>query len=544
MLIDGTGPAVEHRRLPAMRATEAFHSVVLSVMVACSPDGRDPAHDRGLEALTSWDAIPILDDGAFQTDSSYDRTLDPFSNFAPGNKDFNNFIAVCGARPELWGQHVDGVTGCAPGLEGYLVASDDTGPGYVSRIFLSVGQISSGALDHEFHDEVIRVYVDDLGRPAYEGRLRDWISGDAPFAPPAVSWVSGALTSYVPVSYQSRVRILLDHLEPSYATYFFQVDRHSSAETLAFDKERYLPDAVAGRALSTAFAPPTSGDASIWTDQHSIVPAGSTVNVLDQPGPATLDRLTITIDAASVDILAGIVLRAFWDDETSPAIEVPLSSLSSMRFVVPSLDTAPMSVHTDGQNALGIRLSLPMPFSSRARLSLENTGGKAVAVGVRAEGMPGVPKKSWGRLHAREYPAAVVPAGTPYRTGELRGRGKYAGTSLSILSTTDPAAVFQDPLNALEYDPSAIIDGRLVHLGTGTEEYLDGGWYFPSGPYSEPFSGVTDVESYAATSSGRISGVKWHVLSSAIPFADSFHLEFESADIERTLAAASFYYVE
>jgi hypothetical protein len=56
-------------------------------------------------------------------------------------------------------------------------------------------------LNTGFVDEVVRVYVDDLTKPAYEARLADLQAGTDPlFAPPLTSSQSGAVVSYVPIS--------------------------------------------------------------------------------------------------------------------------------------------------------------------------------------------------------------------------------------------------------------------------------------------------------------------------------------------------------
>src|SRR5687768_3331882 len=67
--------------------------------------------DAGWAALTDWDRIPELGPGTYRQFSSHDRN--PSSAFpltAPGNKDFNNFLTVCGARPSVIMQELDGTT--------------------------------------------------------------------------------------------------------------------------------------------------------------------------------------------------------------------------------------------------------------------------------------------------------------------------------------------------------------------------------------------------------------------------------------------------
>jgi hypothetical protein len=77
-----------------------------------SPENEPPdglGDDAGWVALLDWEGIPRLDAGNYRGFSSYDR--DPNSAFPltdAGNKDYNNFLVVCGDRPALLGQTGDG----------------------------------------------------------------------------------------------------------------------------------------------------------------------------------------------------------------------------------------------------------------------------------------------------------------------------------------------------------------------------------------------------------------------------------------------------
>jgi hypothetical protein len=168
-------------------------------------DGTDFAPGAGPAPFTNWQALPVLVSGQYRMFAGYDRDDDSdYPLIDAGNKDFNNFLAVCDVDLPIALQKSDDSVSCAPSLKGYVVAADDHGPGIVSRSLFAVGTVDplSGA-DVTFGDERIRIYVDDLTAPIYDGRLADWRSGTAlPFAPPLTTWTSGSLVSYLPISYQ------------------------------------------------------------------------------------------------------------------------------------------------------------------------------------------------------------------------------------------------------------------------------------------------------------------------------------------------------
>lgn len=97
----------------------------------------------GWARLNDWDGLPVFEASRPRLFTSHERAAaQPFSGVDPGNKDFNSFLAVCGDRPVLFHQQVDGSVPCTEGQAASLIAADD-GPGYVSRMSLAVGYIST-----------------------------------------------------------------------------------------------------------------------------------------------------------------------------------------------------------------------------------------------------------------------------------------------------------------------------------------------------------------------------------------------------------------
>src|SRR6185503_16851823 len=211
-------------------------------------DGSDFKPDAGPASFTDWSALPVLTRGQYRMFASYDR--DDASSYPlldAGNKDFNNFLASCDVDLPIALEKTDGAS-CAPSLQGYLIVSDDNGPGVVSRSLFAVGTVDplSGA-DVTFGEERVRIYVDDLATPVYDGKLSDWRNATAPpFVPPLTTWTSGSLVSYVPISYQSKLRILLDNLSLTSA-YYHRIELLSVVEPSNFAPRSVAADDVVRR---------------------------------------------------------------------------------------------------------------------------------------------------------------------------------------------------------------------------------------------------------------------------------------------------------
>jgi hypothetical protein len=412
-------------------------------------------------------------------------------------------------------------------LKGYLIVSDDNGPGIVSRSLFAVGTVDplSGA-DVTFDEERVRIYVDDLTVPIYDGKLADWRNATAaPFVPPLTTWTSGSLVSYVPISYQSKIRILLDNLSLTSA-YYHRIELLSGASPSSFTPRGLTADDIVRTADAHRRQARSTEGEKAWVQQSFEVPANGAVHLLDATEPGTFDLIHLTVDTAEVSDLRALVLSLQWDDQAGPAVDHSLADLFGAHPTVASFDTLPMTVRVEGSQT-DLTLSVPMPFASRATVTLTNHAARAFQVRAEIVGSPTLPGSDWGYLHASwQEQTDSFTAGGRYAVADLRGRGKYIGTMMFVQGREDPDTSTPSPYNFLEGDDRTIVDG-VISKGTGTEDVFDGGWYFIDGRYDRPFSALIAKNSDASTGIGSVSMLRWNVLANAVPFQDSFRLDFE-----------------
>src|ERR1700712_4133492 len=106
-----------------MKSFALFRLGVLSLLLGCGDElPHMAASVQG--APDAWLAMPESRGLRYALWSSADPGPAKFDDVDYGNKDFNNFVAVCGRRPALRDQIISEHV-CDPGLEGYLIASDD-----------------------------------------------------------------------------------------------------------------------------------------------------------------------------------------------------------------------------------------------------------------------------------------------------------------------------------------------------------------------------------------------------------------------------------
>jgi hypothetical protein len=259
----------------------------------------------------------------------------------------------------------------------------------------------------------------------------------------------------------------------------------------------------------------------------------------------TVQRFTLVVDAKTAKaVLDDVTVRAFWNGETAPSIESTLSALLGTRQVATDFTTWPMSASTTGDSTSYV-VALPMPFDDAARIELVGNSGTTRALHVRIAGTATLPRAPFGRLHTRFTVEDDPGPGERFVVADLEGPGRYVGTLMYMKGRSDADAAQPVPLNFLEGDETFEIDG-LSSVGTGTEDYFGGGWYFANGPFSSPLAALV----YGATDNnqnvGLATAVRWHTLSDAIDFKTWFRLSFEyGANKPGTAieyAATAFYY--
>ena len=512
-------------------------------------EGTDFKPGAGPAQMTSWAALPALGRGQYRMFAGYDRNDDSsYPVLDPGNKDFNNFLAVCGVDLSVPLEKSDDSGSCAPGLRGYLVASDDHGPGVVSRSLFAVGTIDplSGA-DVTFDDERVRIYVDDLTTPIYDGLLADWRSGTAsPFVPPLTTWTSGSLVTYMPISYQSKLRILLDNLSTTSA-YYHRIDVLSGTEPSSFaPRTRKVEEVAANLGAFRKEARQAEGKTAFAKQEWDLA-GGSTATLVDAKGPGTIDVVHLKVDSTDISDLRSLQLTMRWDDQAEPGVDSSLDRLFGAQQTVTPFDTLPMTVVVS-ETQTDMTLSLPMPFASRATVTLTNTGGRPLHFLAEAIGSTSTPAGEWGYFHAawREKLGEFAP-NERYVAAELAGAGKYVGTMMYVVGQKDPETATPSPFNFLEGDDRTVVDGT-ASLGTGTEDVFDGGWYFIDGRYDRPFTALIAKTSNDDTGVGAVSMLRWNVLANAIPFRNSFLLDFEVGARRPvtgiSYASVAFYYLK
>jgi len=519
------------------------HFILALLLVGCSqptapppervPEPLDPedhyiaaelADWNALARLSSWAALPSLDNGSYQQQSSYDRETAPehvLDLLKDGNRDMNHFVCAGEGVPpdEAVVPHVYDLDACPESHVLGEVLARIEGSGRLTRMWLT--QL---ILEEPAETPRLRIYRDGEVEPIVQVPMREMVDGSAGdvFAPPFGVGVEGFAAWYYPVVFSEKLILSVSGLGSSNLFYHqtnFVLEERTSERPPAGARE----DAAA--VLASLDEGPVRAPTLVASDDHTLEPEQS-IDLIDLAGPATLHQVEFELPISQLAELSSVTLDVTWDGR--PAIV----SMPLLDLLAASLDpTETQSLALAGtvtEETATIALRLPMPFAERAIWTLTNTGAAPVELGFSADGEEALPSEPWGHLFAIRS-ETLGPTDDLHPIVDLSGRGRFVGTCLLLEGHALTESVFSDGLNFLEGDELGIIDGDRTILGTGTEDYLNSAFYFQDGDLSTPFAQAWGADSFDGEDIevGKVSACRWHVLGDAIDFQTSFSLDLE-----------------
>ncbi len=486
-----------------------------------APAFPDPSAVVGAGALNDFDSLPFLrlDEQSRHT-SSYDRS--------GGNADYGNAYGVDAA--------------------GNGILLDARGPGCVYRIWFTGFKAT----------DQIHVYFDDETTPRIDMSLATFFGGDnPPFAAPLVGDAvisSGGFFSYVPLPFAKSIRITAT---PN-ASVYFNIDYHTLPAGDSVATWTGAEDLSAVRAVWAAPGSDPKRDAggTAVESTFDLVPK-ETRPLFNGVGPGEISALELRIPgvvpptpdggtnaeagaaaAYATDVLDHLWLNMSWDGESSPSVLAPVGSLFALGDLGPGASGGLMAgMRADGT----LYLYFPMPFSANALVTITNSGDTPVT------GL-------WARIETQPFPfsyddvgtfAVQYLAGNSTRGAELTlldtsGSGKVVGTVVTEKRQACSDCSVRDYLEGNEH---VLVDGARtpVVLGTGTEDFFNGGFYFLYGPFGLPSHGNTVHEvpgKYDATAMYRF------FVSDAISFRSHVRLSLQHGptDNDDVVASSLVYY--
>ena len=207
---------------------------------------------------------------------------------------------------------------------------------------------------------------------------------------------------------------------------------------------------------------------------YDSINSGASKVLLDVQGPAVINRIWITINDRSPEMLRLLKLEIYWDNETKPAVTAPLGdffgvSLGRMATFENALFASP-----EGRSFL---CYVPMPFRKAAKIVVTNESGKMLShffFDVNFQLLDHWDDRSM-YFHAYWHRDTATTVGKDFELlPEVKGKGRLLGVNVGV--NANPA--YNNTWWG-EGEVKMFLDGdkELPTLaGTGTEDYIGTAW--------------------------------------------------------------------
>ena len=283
----------------------------------------------------------------------------------------------------------------------------------------------------------------------------------------------------------------------------------------------------------------SSSDPSGANADFRQVDPGGILPLMDANGPGMLTHIWITVASPEAYHLKKLVMRIYWDHETTPSVEAPLGDFFGLGLgEYHRWESELLSVGSDK----ALNSFFFMPFQKHARITVSNEGQQKVDafyfnLDYRAysEALPrgtlyfhaqfrqAQPNHGWTSDWQNNGDPKVdrktnLDGKENYLWLDARGRGQFVGVAMSVLQNQDGWWG--------EGDDMFFIDGeaRPSIAGTGSEDYFLGAWDFGGHPFFYRLYGAPVVGEERA--GGKSSVYRFH-LDSPITFTKSIRATIE-----------------
>jgi hypothetical protein len=221
-----------------------------------------------------------------------------------------------------------------------------------------------------------------------------------------------------------------------------------------------------------------------------VVKPGETRTLADIKGPGIITRIWMTVQNRAPRALRELRIDMYWDGAKTPAVSAPLGDFFGFGLARAVVCESALFASPEGRS---FNSYVPMPFRSRARITLSNESADTPALlfydvdYLLAESLPDEAlyfHATWRRERpttlCRDF--GILP--------RVSGAGRFMGCCVGVI--TDP--VYEDSWWG-EGEVKVYLDGDGEHptlCGTGTEDYIGTGW--GQRVYAQTYHGCTVAE--------------------------------------------------
>ncbi len=276
----------------------------------------------------------------------------------------------------------------------------------------------------------------------------------------------------------------------------------------------YLPSYVRPqkyRSLKQSSFDTTGGNKDRWE-----LPPGGMLEIFNAGEPGVITHIWFTIAAGSANHLKELVLRAYWNGNSKPSVEVPIGDFFGLNLGSYQIYESQYLACSPGKS---LNCYFAMPYRS-AKLTVTNEGRAQVGAfysNIDYQQVPSLPSDVL-YFHAQyRQSAPCEPVSAPGRLNpdgrsnyvycEAQGKGHLMGVTLGVLQNADGWWGEGDEMIFIDDESKPLI------VGTGSEDYFLGSWDFGGRDGAIPFAhrmyGAPLIQA-AERTGGRYCCYRWH----------------------------------
>ncbi|MET6996469.1 glycoside hydrolase family 172 protein [Chitinophaga defluvii] len=233
---------------------------------------------------------------------------------------------------------------------------------------------------------------------------------------------------------------------------------------------------------------------------------GKTITLAEITGPGAIQHIWMT----PTGVWRYSILRFYWDDETTPSVEVPVGDFFGMGWgEYAPLNSLPVCVNPGS----AFNCYWAMPFRKKCKITMENINTERMTLYYQVDyTLTNVPEDA-GYFHAQFRRNNPVKGAEFTMVDGIKGKGQYVGTYMAWGVNNNGWWG--------EGEIKFFMDGDTKYptiCGTGTEDYFCGSYNFDNkGRYQEfstPYTGLHQVirPDGLYKSQQRFGLYRWHIM--------------------------------
>lgn len=337
----------------------------------------------------------------------------------------------------------------------------------------------------------------------------------------------------------------------------------------------------------------SSYDRTGGNDDRFHIQPGETVTIAEHGGAGIITHIWATLGCESSNFLRKVVIRAYWDGETSPSIEAPIGDFFGMGNAQ-TRNYASLPMQTSPQDGKAFNCYFPMPFGDHMRVTVTNEAEHLLLFYYYVDlELHDALEEGLGRFHAQYRQSDQQAMDETGLTNEqflfggtntdgkanydvliAEGHGHYVGVLYSVhsrrcsplwdwygegddmifidgepgLSVPDTIRIPHPALGAgtiaaarAESAPGANDAWPPTLHGTGTEDYFNTAWC-PTEAYSGPYHGV--IAAGGPNWTEPLTLYRWHI-EDPVVFKRQIRVSIEQGHANRRgdrISSVAFWY--